>query len=206
MTIKSYYCLTILYFSYEIIYILLSPILEGHLKGIFDEGIFIVLPFSLIYIYGMRLDRLSTKFVIFNTVLCLFTFIIIAILLIYGEGHFVQTQNFKYPPRIYYFSYSLFSIHIIYLIALKYEKLFKNNFISWLSSNSLWIYLWHIYALYIIKYIHILDNDNSFNFIIKFMFIMLFSISFTYLQSCRVSSCLSKSNNLFLKDLSSYLK
>lgn len=70
-------------------------------------------------------------------------------------GHFVPTQNFKYPPQLYYISYAL----AISLALISVRQPLANlvpqgklrNIISFIGSNTLGIYLWHILTIKVIS-------------------------------------------------------
>ena len=74
------------------------------------------------------------------------------------SGSFVLAQAYKYPPRLYYISYGIFSSLLLYLFA---KFIFANiairnllltfkfdQILIFFSDSSLWIYLWHIFVLY----------------------------------------------------------
>ena len=65
-------------------------------------------------------------------------------------GMFQRVGFATFPPRIYYLSYGIF---VSYLLMIVFEKLdlkkqYSSKFVRFVSDNSLWIYLWHIFALW----------------------------------------------------------
>lgn len=110
--------------------------------------------YGLIFALGMRLRKLSSKdlwivggasFLVFLG-LCAFHFV--------QNGHFVQTQEFKYPPSAYYMSYAIAASMVTVWIA-EYIVMFLSGH-SWLegvvmfiAKNSLWIYFWHTIFLFV---------------------------------------------------------
>jgi peptidoglycan/LPS O-acetylase OafA/YrhL len=141
------------YIAYEISIPMLTSALPESMHGLLNEVVFIVVPYALIFLYGLRLRELSDRQVLSVALVAfgLFLFIALRKLLFFGE--FVQTQEFKYPPRLYYLSYGFFGLSMVYLLGRKYAANIRHpQIITWLSGHSLWIYLWHIVAYYLWYY------------------------------------------------------
>ena len=73
-------------------------------------------------------------------------FVAYAVYLYRENGYFIQTQEYKYPFQLYYLSYGILVSGILIkltkrvtLAGFLYDKV-----ILFISSHSLWIYLWHI--------------------------------------------------------------
>lgn len=138
------------YIAYEISIPLLIGALPGSLHGLLNEVVFIVVPYMLIFLFGLRMGELSNRQVLTVAVVAFGLFLIIALRKLLFFGHFIQTQDYKYPPRLYYLSYGFFGLSMVYLLCRRYAAKIKcPAVITWLSSHSLWIYLWHIVAYYI---------------------------------------------------------
>ena len=138
------------YIVYEISIPLLIGALPDSLHDFLNEVVFIVVPYTLIFLYGLRMRELSDRQVLYVALVAfgLFLFIALRKLLFFGE--FIQTQEFKYPPKLYYLSYGFFGLSMVYLLCRRYTaRISRPAVITWLSSNSLWIYLWHIVAYYL---------------------------------------------------------
>ncbi len=62
-----------------------------------------------------------------------------------------KVQDFgiaKYPPRIYYISYGVLISYLLLELFRNYSfKIYNCKLVKYISSHSLWIYLWHILAL-----------------------------------------------------------
>ena len=89
-------------------------------------------------------------------------------------------QSMKYSPHMYYNSYAITISSLLFLIMpffkiLRFEPL-KFTF-SFISSSSLWIYLWHIFPVYILS-----TYFPDMNFLYKFGLIISFSLSVVILQ------------------------
>lgn len=145
-----FWALGIGYIAYEISIPLLSGALPESLQGLLDEVIFIVVPYTLIFLYGLRLRELSDRQVLAVALAAFAIFLFIALRKLMFFGEFIQTQEFKYPPKLYYLSYGFFGLSMVYLLSRKYAgRIRRPQVITWLSSHSLWIYLWHIVAYYL---------------------------------------------------------
>ena len=100
-------------------------------------------------------------------------------------GSFVSTQLYKYPPTIYYLSYAFFAINAVFLAVkdINLNNALVRLIIVWLSSNSLWIYLWHIFAFYIWRHFAATPNEDILLFAQQAIFLLFFGILCTYLQN-----------------------
>ena len=75
-----------------------------------------------------------------------------------GFWYFRTTGSFpiptivKYPPRLFFLSYSV-ALSFILLIITEDKScwLFKSWIVRFVSAHSLWIYLWHIFYLWIVQ-------------------------------------------------------
>jgi len=142
--------------------------------------IYILTPFGycLIAAVGIRFKNLNKKEILIMVGGFLLTFIIFMVLY-----NFKSTQDFKYPPTIYYISYGLFVSFILYLIFNKpwMQKLFFNRFIYFYSKLSLNLYFFHIFSIYILNFYGEHLPLVSKYFIARFLFIISSAMLVTYL-------------------------
>jgi fucose 4-O-acetylase-like acetyltransferase len=207
--------LIFLYVTYEVVLKFSSPYIPENIIFFMNNVIFIIIPYSILYLYGMRLGSLS------NIKICsvlLFSFFIFILLLSekYQECRcYISTQQFKYPPTIYYISYAFFALNLVYLICRNLPKPNEkaSKLIFWLSSNSLWIYLWHIMAFYLWEFSenYVLwkfslqyEKADFFVFAIKSFFLLFFGMFFTYIQIILVTKFIS-SKHVFSRKVSYFL-
>ncbi|MGV3344611.1 acyltransferase [Enterobacteriaceae bacterium LUAb1] len=66
-----------------------------------------------------------------------------------NQGAILLPQDFKYPPTLFYISWGIFACAILCFLASKsgLEKVKDNTgkrIICFISSNTIWIYFWHI--------------------------------------------------------------
>jgi peptidoglycan/LPS O-acetylase OafA/YrhL len=204
---KYFTSIVIIYMLYEIGNYFLSDYIPIDFKDLIANTILLIFPYTILYLYGLRLNIIRTKYIIGVTIISLFIFVGMAVQKYFETGYFVATQYYKYPPTLYYLSYAFFWVNLFFLAIsrhpiinfTKYRKI-----IVWLSSNSLWIYLWHILAYYLWEY---LFNYYDFfgKFFIKFTFLFSFGIMLTILQIYFVNKA-SATENRFLRIVLKYLK
>lgn len=177
--------LAAVYILYELIVASLTEIISPQLTEFFNSVVFVIAPYSVLYFYGMRLPSLSTKQVTGVIFISLMIFLMLMILKFISLGEFVPTQEFKYPPRLYYLSYAFFALNLVYLICrnLSITNQAVRNVVVWLSSHSLWIYLWHIMGFFIWRFlIEDFLNRGMITFVLNAAFLLLFGVAMTYLQ------------------------
>ena len=97
--------------------------------------------------------------------------------------NFIPTQEFKYPIRLYYLSYAF---SIIFMLDFFVEwidnkySIKKSKIIIYISSNSMWIYLWHILYIPLVNKFFV---NLQFGYIIRFIVIAFLAIITTSLQN-----------------------
>lgn len=173
------------------------------------QQLFSVVPYLLLFLYGMRLNSLSDRKVLLISAISLVIFGVIGYFL-YRENHsFVQTNLYKYPPRLYYLAYSFFAIHLLYLFSRYYTRLFSSKAIIWLSNHALWIYLWHILGFYVwgnvFSIIDIPFENQLLISFLKALFMIGLSLAITAVQVKYVEGYMVESSSKFVRNLSRYL-
>jgi fucose 4-O-acetylase-like acetyltransferase len=109
------------------------------------SGIFYTLIFSL----GTRLLSFSRLQITYLLSCATIMFIGYAMYYFNTTGRVQATQNFKYPPQLYYLSYSLILTTLCYVLSPAAYKLIApwrnlNTLLVFISRNTLWIYFYHI--------------------------------------------------------------
>lgn len=85
--------------------------------------------------------------------------------------------DWKYPPMIYYISYGLMCSGILYT-ALEHAR-GDNAVIRWLSANCMNIFIWHIFAYYLLEFLSEALLENVF---VSFTFFLAAGILGAFLQ------------------------
>lgn len=168
-SIKTVVAVILFYLSYEILY----HFQIGTDNMFIETTFYYIIPYGLLTYIGYNLDKIKHKKLIIFIAANLIIFIATALYLYAGTGNFQQVQAYKYPPRLYYLSYGIFcSLSLMTICRNKrYEKHFNNKIIQYVSSHSMWIYLWHILTLSTYEKLHLPEN-----WILKFLAVSISAI------------------------------
>jgi len=180
-----FFLLATVYLAYEACVYVAAFYLSGGIEKLFNLVIFVAASYSILYLYGYRLIRLKTRDVVIASTASLLIFLMLMGYKFHQNGSFIETQGFKYPPTLYYLSYAFFALNAVYLmcIRLKLDNSKWTPTIVWLSSKSLWIYLWHIMGYYIWEFTMVKPEGDFVLSLAKTVFLLAFGIVFTLLQS-----------------------
>ena len=150
-------------------------------NGLFNNKImlylfaYIVPCYLLIIISYYIFDNKKMQIITF--VISMLVFIVIELLIYKENGCFLATQTQKYPFRVLYLSYAISASSLIILLFRNWDNNhYSDGIIKFISSHSLWIYLWHIMIIYKI-------NSYSINWIIKYIIVITLATIVTYFQS-----------------------
>ncbi len=145
-----------IYVAYELTLSISKPFLNTYQGYFFEQTFLYLVPYAAVFAIGLRLPELNRNQLLCIAVAALSIFAIGAITLWVMSGQAVQTQNFKYPPQIYYLSYAIFVSIVIWILSEKLsmvlERFHISSAIQFIARNSLWIYLWHIPLIEIITF------------------------------------------------------
>ena len=132
------------YFLYELLYYYKLGINNPYI----ESTIYYIIPYVAITYIGYSYYSFGKK--------QLYSIMVISLCSVFALGFyyfnkFGKVQDFgiaKYPPRLYYISYGvLISFMMLELLRNYSFKIYKCKLVRFISSHSLWIYLWHILAL-----------------------------------------------------------
>ena len=185
------------YIGYEGLFLLIGNPSDFALKITVYRLVFYLIPYGAVCGLGMTLPQLKPKYLLTLAMACLGIFLAISIVSYANFGELVPTQMYKQPPRIYYLSYALFVSTMLYLLIYKYQahlralKLPVKNFIVFVSSSTLWIYLWHFFFLHYWKLTLPRITSIANHYIVLFIGITFLSLVTTYWQKWLVSRAIS---------------
>jgi peptidoglycan/LPS O-acetylase OafA/YrhL len=168
-SVKAIVTVILFYLAYEILYHF-----QIGTNNIFIETTFYyIIPYGLLTYIGYNLEKIKRKKLIVYIAANLVFFIATAFYLYARTGSLQQVQAYKYPPRLYYLSYGIFcSLSLMTICKNKrYEKYFNNRIMQYISSHSMWIYLWHILTLSAYEKLHLPEN-----WILKFLAVSISAI------------------------------
>jgi hypothetical protein len=136
-----------------IIYLLYELFMMSTLRGqpysyLFENTILYILPYGVIFAFGLRLAELDKKLLIIIAAAALCVFACWAGIHWSQSGKFIGTQAFKYPPRSYYLSYAIFVSVLVWMLCDRLIAAIKAihamRAVLYIAQNSIWVYLWHI--------------------------------------------------------------
>lgn len=204
---KYYFIVLASYCFYELVKFLASYYVDGKLLLQLNSNIFGLLAFSIVYLYCLRLNEFNHRAILAISFLLFLVFAAIFSWKFFETGQFIQTQTDKHPPGIYYLSYALFCLNLVYLAcALFLRKILPMKIVSWVSSNSLWVYLWHLMAIEVYYSFNVKFSDQLLGSMVMLTFIFSFGICFTLLQKKIVEIFLINSQYKALIHIGGYLK
>ncbi|MCC5650219.1 acyltransferase [Nostoc sp. XA013] len=203
--VKFLTLLSLTYLGYEFLLILTQRFSFWKriifLDAIINDYLFYLLPYGCLFGLGMIIPKLRSKSILLIAGLFLSLFLLQAVYFYHTLGHFISNENFKYPAKSYYVSYGVFMSMLVYFIvdklSVKHNLLERDNLlirlIVFISSSSLWIYLWHIFFVYywqnlIAEYLPELTS----NFTVSFLVVAFGAIAITYLQKQAVFQVIAK--------------
>ena len=154
--------------------------------------LFTIVPFGFITFIGYNITKITRPYL-----WVLVSFVIYALYSMWlysSRGNYVQTDIYKYPVQIYYLSFAL-SLSILIFVIFSKLKVPRNRLIEFMSSSSLWIYLWHIIALYAVKMF--IENDEY--WLSQYVLIVFIATIITYIQNIIVDELIINNKNQWLK-------
>jgi fucose 4-O-acetylase-like acetyltransferase len=175
---------TFFYIAYEFAVHYISGLNSIRILNIvFDSFVFLAVPYGLVAALGMLMYKLTIQKRFVIALLLLAVFACMVVWLHISTNKFVPTQTFKYPPRIYYLS---FAVGISFFLSgaielLHFQSMVIGKVLAWIGSRTMWTYLWHILILYMYNWLHL-----KFNFIIKYLIVIVVAVFITIIQECIV--------------------
>lgn len=193
---KYFGILIITYIIYELVFYMLKPFLGSTFQEFLNTFFYVFIAYSILYFYGFKLASITDKQILIISLIAFFIFLVLFLYNYNLQGKIVMTQDFKYPPRLYYLSYSLCALNFLYLfikrLTIKNKTIYE--IIVWLSSNSLWIYLWHIMGFYLWEEVFNISIGGFLRFSLNASFIFSFGIVLTMIQLYLINKFISIEN------------
>jgi len=171
------------YLLYEGLMHLSAFVGDGALKEFINFYVDYALGYGMIFALGMRIRKLSTKELWFVGGFAMIVFVILGAYHFVQEGHFVQTQKFKYPPSAYYVSYAIVACLITWALVDKFVgtlvtmNIWIESAVMFIAQNTLWLYFWHTIALFVSYRMH------EQNFLMKYFVVYGLSILAVFIQN-----------------------
>lgn len=130
--------------------------INQHLGEYLLYMLIICIPYAMIYAIGYRVARFTKRELILYFISLLAIFGFMCVYRYHETGSFVRSDVDKYPPRMYYVSFTLGVSMILWAIRKPMAQLVEkcqaiSNFILFIGKNTIWIYLWHVLILSMTK-------------------------------------------------------
>lgn len=144
--------------------------INKHLRQYLLYMLLICIPYVMIYAIGFRITRFSNIEILLYSFIMLVIFCCMCTFRYHVNGEFVRSDVDKYPPHLYYVSFTLGVSMLLWRIRKSIEKIlikipFTMNCILFIGQNTIWIYLWHVLFLSMTKDI----NHDFWRFCIVFL-------------------------------------
>ncbi|MBB3108539.1 peptidoglycan/LPS O-acetylase OafA/YrhL [Paenibacillus phyllosphaerae] len=154
-------------------------IFNGLVHNMIENFLIYGIGYGLIAAFGIRLKLFSKKEIKVLTAI----FFVLFVTLYFVHNH-APTQQFKYPPMLYYMAYGLLVSLLLYqILQVKWiYRILNNKFVLFVSKTSLWLYFWHIIPIYFVKLFGNLIPIIDMNFITRFTFYFVAALLLTYIQ------------------------
>ena len=130
----------------QLLYQFVSSFLPDAAGKLFDYIVIYTLGYALISWAGMLWEKEGKR----ERIILLVIAAAALVLSIVARG-FRPFSEFKYPPQLYYISYGLLVTFGLYLLLSKIQiPASARQSITWLSVNTMRIYMWHIFLYYLL--------------------------------------------------------
>lgn len=177
--------------------------LSGNVYQLLRNTVIDALGWGVICAVGIRLMQMSRKELAGYALV----FSVIHILLM-CHYDFATTQNWKYPPRLYYTSYGIAVSLWLYCAlqsraAHRLQHLHPIRYIRIISEHSSQMYFWHIIGIYLLRLygsaVPVLRNSSALKFCFLFTFALIGAAlqerilksvkeHFTHFPACKINS------------------
>lgn len=150
------------------------------LRYALNETLPYLIGYSAIALPAFRIKTLTSKQIIatLGVLLC-------SIIIMLAINGLVSPQHFKYPPQSLYILYGLFCSIGLWSLKPVIGKLtfISGCGVSYLSSNSMWIYLWHIIPVYIVAHCYSYFNSWPVRYIFVLTVALILTATYNYLTT-----------------------
>lgn len=143
-SVKNAAILCAIYFVYEMMW----HFRVGADSRLFETTFYYVIPYGAVTALGCGYGRMTEKTRRIVAVTAFGVFAAMGLLYWGICGTAQPVRIAKYPPRLYYLGYGIGCSFALMLLCEKQQfKIYECSVVKYVSSHSMWIYLWHILAL-----------------------------------------------------------
>lgn len=130
-------------------YILQTCPMNSTLSFILDEYMIYLLGYGAVFLSGLELAQRSTPKSKAIYVFLLVLLVCLIVTMVIRNGLPICFSDYKYPPRFYFLAYGIIISSLLWLPRNYYSKVNNIKILQFMGQNSMWIYLWHIFVLYV---------------------------------------------------------
>ena len=192
---SAWCALLIMFMMYGILEFLVKIEIESGIivRFVFNEFIIYALGYSIILASGFWMKRFSGLYPRLSSYIGLLILIILICYMLIKKEIPPISQVYKYPPHGLYIIYGITIYLCLNLITFNnsVQNIFKKS-ISLVSSNSLWIYFWHIPFVVLLNSLQVFNNL----WLVKWFVAFVFAIAIASAQVWCVKRFYSQNPNL----------
>jgi fucose 4-O-acetylase-like acetyltransferase len=185
--------LALAYLFYELLYGMIGPV-ENQAAALFvNQVLFYFIPYGVIFGVGLCLPKLSRRAI--ALLLGILALILGATMLhLHAAGLSLHIAEYKYPPRFYFVAYGLTVSLVLYLATsgIGIAGRHASALIVFISSSSLWVYLWHIFFVYYWNLAAYRLLPPGGNYLVSFAVLLLLPLAATYIQKQGISRIIAQ--------------
>lgn len=149
------------------------------------------IPYVLIFALGTMSDSFTDRHFFLVAIIALVMYSGLAIYYYKVSGGFQISFTKKYPPRLYYTSFAIAIIALLWTLRKHITSVFVqfklSDAFTFIGSHTLWIYFWHIIFLLLLE-------TRIHNSALLFCIVFLLAVVFDYVQVRLVKWIINNSN------------
>ena len=175
--------LALIYCFYELLRRMIGPGESLAATALVNQILFYLIPYGCIFGIGLCLPDLDRRAI--ALLIGVFVLLLGAIMLnLDAASQSLHVTEYKYPPRFYYVAYGIAVSLLLYLATsgIHISNRSVVALIAFISSSSLWIYLWHIFVVYYWNLVSYRLLPAGGNYLVSFAVLLLLPVSVTYIQ------------------------
>lgn len=165
--------------AHELLVANYSPV--AGLDMLVSEFLFYLVPYSCLFAIGLRLPTIEENnraLFLFVTAACILTFLLYH----FYDPNF-SLDDYKYPPRLFYTCYGVVATVLLYCLfeGTRLDNMTR-GWIVFISTSTIWIYLWHIFILKLAIWYPSIFHWFSIGFMARCALLFVLPAIITYLQ------------------------
>ena len=118
----------------------------GYNTELIVNGLYYIIGYGSLFWLGIRIKDLTKKASLALVAIMLLAFAVLWCFnpMIKDSDIFLHINDYKYPPTNIFVVYGIIMSVLLYMLVSLRKETTLNPLVSFISRNSIWIYLWHI--------------------------------------------------------------